>query len=148
MEGPPTSWGREIGSWGVACVCPPSSEPPSTPSMPTQLLGPLALGFTLPHAGFCPLAPMDQDPHSACPHCLCLFSIQHVTVLVLFLCPLLVLPYSAGGGLPFFKLVSPSSCLLPRAPRWMSWSACFTSLCTGLAPLSGPWSRTADGHIC
>lgn len=72
-EGPPASGGIVARSWGVACVCPPSSEPPSIPSMSTQPPGPLAFGL---HSATCwllsPCPDRDQDSISVCPPCLCL----------------------------------------------------------------------------
>lgn len=63
-------WWRGPGVWPVCALCPQKFHP--YPVCLPSPQDPWLLGFTLPHAGFCPLVPTDQDPLSACLPRLCL----------------------------------------------------------------------------
>lgn len=75
-------------------------------SMSTQPSGPPASGLQLSHAGLC--LPVPTRIRTRCMPSLSLFTSAFSTWLswCLFSVPSLVLPDSAGGGLPFPKLVS------------------------------------------
>lgn len=68
------------------------------------------------------------------------FCVQHVTVVVPFICPLCILPDSAGLSIPFPESVSPPLSCAPSA-LWTSLSTYFTCLQAGPSFLPGP----ADG---
>lgn len=94
-------------SWGVV-LCGPSV-------FKTSILPSRSAGTSLPPASRLHSAThwlQVREPRPAYHISVYLF-VQHVAILVPFLCPLCILPDSAGLSIPFSESVSPPFCLVP-----------------------------------